>query len=489
MKISFFGMFVLLFAWSPAASQNMATQECGTGEVRLEGSINNFGCNYREIVLLEKIGRSAGHHGDWRMKSFQQIITYPMVISPPIETTDVQLICPGVFMKVHAFTRGNQVITETLENNVVFTIRNDVFHFKANMKPIGWVQGSELRFKWDPENNLLPELSGSLKGDRREIAVRILYPDAEHRRFVFDEDVPGKLTITAKAEAEPAVLTQDIQWSFEKIEGATMTADPPDLRGPEVAVTFTGLPESTYEFGFKRVRAILDLDGCRAEARQTIEIFYPILGRNNPSAGTYDLPNWFYYWRQTPAARPDDVGVVLEYRGRVGDYCRKYPGVPMYYTPIHSGGMGRIDVCDLANIDGSFFSYTFPKLSRDLNAVEDRQVGRFEGFRTIRYIDLFAAALLHEYQHKKFDEGWRSKPLAEVLEEDRDQDGIPDMIERRGDMRFIVGMKQSWFHDDPKLKIIEYDEEWLAYENMNSYVDGIYNKYDWAKPGKQWPEL
>jgi hypothetical protein len=220
--------------------------------------------------------------------------------------------------------------------------------------------------------------------------------------------------------------------------------------------------------------------------RQTIDVFYPTTATNNPSD---TLPNWYYYWRQTPAARPENEGVVTEYEGRFQGGCKLWPGVPMHYPPLGSGGNGRIRVCDLANIKGRFFTYEFPRLSRDLNAAEDRDVGRYDGFRTVRFIDLFAAGLLHEYQHKKFDEGWRAgRTPAQVADADRDGDGVPDQVERQGDMRFVVGMKQSWFSTHHVLSAIEDDEEWLAYEIQDSYVTGTYDRYDWARPGTQWPD-
>jgi hypothetical protein len=83
---------------------------------------------------------------------------------------------------------------------------------------------------------------------------------------------------------------------------------------------------------------------------------------------------------------------------------------------------------------------------------------------------------------------WVGKSNAQMKLLDQDQDGIPDHIERTNYMRFIVGRQQSWYRFHPRLKRIKYDEEWLAYEIQDKYVDGTYDNYDWAKPGKNWPD-
>ena len=350
---------LVLLGTALADAQTSVQRKCGTGEVRLRGSITNLGVTYQETVVIEKIGRSASHDGDWKMTSYQQVITYPWLVTVPfpIETVDVQQISPGIFMKVHGYTRGNQVITETVENNVVFTIRNNTFYFKANMKAIGTLTGDLLRFSWDKTNPLLPEDSGNLTGDYQQVSVSLLQPDAADRRFVFTPDKPGRLTIRARARVEPAEYAGQLQWQIQGVQGSQMSATPADLRGPEVEVVFTGLPESNNEFGSKEVRASLDVDGCRMDVRQTVDVFYPATAANNPSD---TLPNWYYYWRQTPAARPENDGIVTEYEGRFQGGCQLWPGVPMHYPPLGSGGNGRIRVCDLANIKGRFFTVRVP---------------------------------------------------------------------------------------------------------------------------------
>jgi len=47
-------------------------------------------------------------------------------------------------------------------------------------------------------------------------------------------------------------------------------------------------------------------------------------------------------------------------------------------------------------------------------------------------------------------------------------------------------LRLQWGYD-PEWKKIGRDEEFLAYEAMYDYKDGMYDEYDWGKPGKNWP--
>ncbi len=62
---------------------------------------------------------------------------------------------------------------------------------------------------------------------------------------------------------------------------------------------------------------------------------------------------------------------------------------------------------------------------------------------------------------------------------------------------YPTGLNPRWVSDlintrptggeDPEFKDINGDEEFLAYESTYDYKPGEYNKYDWGKPGKNWP--
>lgn len=77
--------------------------------------------------------------------------------------------------------------------------------------------------------------------------------------------------------------------------------EPVDSRGPYLTVTYKLLPEDNDSFGEKTITARLRSGACKAEESKKIKVFYPSTAENNP--GGLD-PNWFYYWGQTPAAKP-----------------------------------------------------------------------------------------------------------------------------------------------------------------------------------------
>lgn len=60
----------------------------------------------------------------------------------------------------------------------------------------------------------------------------------------------------------------------------------------------------------------MKVDGCTVEETKKVLIFYLRDEKNNPQ-GKY--PNWYYYWRQTPAAMPFGQNVRLAF------HCEEMP--------------------------------------------------------------------------------------------------------------------------------------------------------------------
>ena len=101
-------------------------------------------------------------------------------------------------------------------------------------------------------------------------------------------------------------------------------------------------------------------------------------------------------------------------------------------------------------------------------------------FLSYTYIDTFAVALMHEFTHFNnfhtfWPDGWKES-------EDRDEDDIPDRLE--AGMGFESVVKQTYWRD---FELTD-DEEFLTLEATYDYQVGTYDKYDWAKPGKNWPQ-
>jgi hypothetical protein len=289
----------------------------------------------------------------------------------------------------------------------------------------------------------------------------------------FSADRPGELTLDFRAKTTPSEYEEAITWSLPKLEPDTeVSFEPENRRGPGLRVTLRGLPSELAGFGKKEISAAVEREDCHARARRTIELFFPRDVSNNPGG---EKPNWFYYWRQTKAARPLGQAVALDYGGRTADLCSA-ADVTGIYNPKF--GYKVLVICDLSKLRPPF-ELVFPLLDR--NAAK-----KFSGMRTVRNIDTFAVVVLHEFQHFLADHNWYSKIPAELREKvDADLDGIPDALEPA--IGFDPKKFQTHFADHPKLKKVNGDEEWLAMESMREHVPGSLDELDWAHPGNQWP--
>ena len=247
------------------------------------------------------------------------------------------------------------------------------------------------------------------------------------------------------------------------------------------------------QFGLKRISARLDLDGCVAEPKVTFKMFYPLTATNHPQLGLraldeeYPYPNWFYYYKQTPAGKPaGGPPVEIYYGGRTwGCYDKNLGFLCGWYNRIYFGIRAFV-ICDLSANGASDLRLTYFRVN--WNKDPDGNIWwNYLGKGTLTYIDSFASAVIHEYQHllneKKF---WtdRNKSDGDRAEEDKDKDGIPDEDEAK--LGFDKGKIQTWSQEHPEVPA-QCDEDWLCYEAQTKYTPGQYKNHDWAHPGSQWP--
>lgn len=96
--------------------------------------------------------------------------------------------------------------------------------------------------------------------------------------------------------------------------------------------------------------------------------FYPRDAKNNPE-GKYR--NWFYYWKQTPAAKPLGQNVNIEFGGTDFDLC-KGGHVVAIFKPDYL--FKTIHVCDLTEKVGGDFKITIPLVNRyDLSTLLEKK--------------------------------------------------------------------------------------------------------------------
>lgn len=318
----------------------------------------------------------------------------------------------------------------------------------------------------------------------KSVKLIIVSPQDKSRHVFSDEhllsEYSNKLILELEAKTVPERYADSVEWTIPEIEGSSRTVVPASTsftpKGRKLTVVYTGLPEDNNEFGKKTVRATLNVDSCKIEETSKVQFFYPRDEKNNPD-GKY--PNWYYYWKQTPAARPFGQNVRIEYHcaGIPMDKCScLQQGVIGQYNPYYSG-YKTINVCNLKTNtwDTDRFWVQLPAVNRSKpSTLSERK------FFPYAYIDTFAVAVMHEFTHFNnfhtfWPEGWKES-------EDRDKDDIPDRLEP--EMGFRPDKKQTYWEGVD----LGGDEEFLTLESTYDYQTGTYDAYDWAKPGKNWPK-
>lgn len=316
-------------------------------------------------------------------------------------------------------------------------------------------------------------LSPCTGGDAPALAIDPTGWDA----MVFDEDgSEGRAEELAIANNVSKQDSARVVWTFPEIPGVWLTTDPESGRGQYVKVTYTNLPEDNGAFAVEEpVTASLSMCSEEVTAEMPVRFFFALKGTFNPD--DEDVPNWFYYWRQTAAGRGlsrSQVHYSPPQECQDDDPTKKTFG---FYVP----GDSHINVCD-------------PVTGSGWNSV----TGEFTDG-----IDTYATTVLHEWEHKKhyeqwwrnFDQEWTTRTGGPKYEDpcvhktcwtpeyrrdrrtvDRDRDKIPDRLERS------LGMNPKW-QDTHRCKMT--DEHYLAWLAEGLWQSGTADEEDWAAPGKR----
>jgi hypothetical protein len=261
-------------------------------------------------------------------------------------------------------------------------------------------------------------------------------------------------------EAEPSIY-----WTFPEIEGVTLTTDPEDGRGNMVGVEYQGMPEDNAAFDVQDPVKVT-LPGCsEVTAELPARFFFSVAGKGNPD--DEDVPNWFYYWRQTPAGQGLARSAV---RYEQGEMCNMENGGDVYgfYPP----GADHIYLCDAAS-----------------GTAWNKVTGEYTDG-----IDTYAVTVLHELEHKRhYDDWWRE--FDEQWKEDNGRSRFEDTTAYRADRRIVdrdgddipddreASLGMDTVPDTHRCKMT--DEHYLAWLAEGLWQIGAADKEDWAAPGKQ----
>jgi hypothetical protein len=451
--------------WCPKFSAELL------GESQVTGNI------YRERLLVYKVSAGEGYEGLWKIDLFEQTNIYPHNIGVAINTTDRHEFGNGVYMTTQCMGGGNTIQCRSFATNMHLEVVNGQIRMQHTTDIHGEVDGDQMSWKFDLNSPFEPTVKGPIeKVTEQKVELSILMPTIKNH--IFDDKEPvGELEIQLFAETTPDTYKNQVQWKMPQLEGSSLTFDNgTDGIGHKLKAIYTGLPASNADFGEQKLTALLKVGMCRAEETVDLKFFYSRDVKNNPE-GIY--PNWYYYYKQTPASKPNGQSINIKYADSAYD-CDS-PQVAGFFN--ESIDNNSIFICNLKKNLGAWFKQEVPLIYRFDNStlIEEKT-------KTTFYIDSYASLVEHEAHHKEMYYMWRhGKSSTQIAIQDQDADGIPDALE----MNMYLDPQQtlSWHNGpgDAFRNIIKYDEEILALEKNYFYSKYQYNLYDWAYPGANYP--
>lgn len=305
-------------------------------------------------------------------------------------------------------------------------------------------------------------ITGSAKKEPPEkkepASIKIVTPQKDDQ-FTFAKGDPGELEIDAEAEVK-GDCDADASWKVEEINGSKKKFDP-ETASNAVKISFEGLPGNSSHFGKKKITA----SACGKSDSVVVELFFPPDASNHPGAGNGTIPNWFYYWRQTKAAK------------------RYNPA----YAPekIATDGSKAIGQYDYA-ADKVFLT---DQIMQKSCAPRAKALGGKES----KGIDCFAETARHETRHQKERWEWwgATNPQALSFYErhklDFDGDLVPDDVEIKLAGKNCSKWDPTSCDGRPKDSLfdIEMNAYWIGWE----WAVGSADSEDWSWCGKQWDDV
>ncbi|MGE3276852.1 MAG: hypothetical protein AB7O67_17205 [Vicinamibacterales bacterium] len=284
-------------------------------------------------------------------------------------------------------------------------------------------------------------------------------------------DGRGMLTVQARGRAwhNGQDVSGQLRWEAEAMGRPTrLETTPFDGVGQDITFRYQGLPEANADFGQKRITARSREGRCACERETRVRAFFDPEARTHP--GQEDVPNWFHYWRQTPAAAA--VRPVLHYVPVVRDRDGRI------VLALYEGETGRIFVGDLIptplGCRPAVSAPGAPPVSRE------RATG----------LDCFAETLRHEVQHRDDAIEWwgdAAGPASAgmtVMWQDFDSDQVPNRVESQ-----LPGCSvTSQMSCDARPFDDVTDAEIRAYYTGWTWPLGSLNREDWScgPLAKQW---
>jgi hypothetical protein len=321
----------------------------------------------------------------------------------------------------------------------------------------------------------------------RSATLSVTIP-APQEQFAFDDQDTAAVEIPLQAFANPSDCAEEIIWEAPDIEGI----DKNILSGPAIGgegtalLVYSKLPRSNDDFGPITIRATLEHQVQDVE----VLLFFDPEATNHPedhptlrSLGVSgvppdSVPNWYYYWTQTPAMLGEAQGII-----------RYQPFIPAVNNPTdrvtarYEFAGDRLLISDRVYPDGC---------RERVDSVAHAPLGvRATG------VDCFGEMVRHEFQHRVQEmewwrSGWSGAPfvggvvrMGRFIWSDSDGDNVPAEVEVAlgggcsDQNRFSCGRRP--FADVTDAEIYAYYVGWNRWP-----VPGPATNVDWSKCGKQW---
>lgn len=467
--IRIMSLLLLVLASLPAS---YAGVKCPEMSVILKGTSNVMGTTFNETVVLEKErGGGSGVNGPWKITQYTGVHTYGHNVGNlNIPQSQIDL-GHGISMVCDAVVSGNRVTVTCDGGTAYLDVVNRKVGFINTNEWIGEIQGDTMTVKFDKGSPVESHKTGTIrKFTGGELDLNITEPQ-QNSKHLFSQATPGILQMTFKAEVKPANLKNKIRWTLPQIEGSTRTISPATAMGPEVTVTYKGLPAKNSEFGSREVKADIDAEVCEASDTKNVSLFFPRDVNNNPGGVE---PNWFYYWSQTSARQgPAKYGARnLECSGISGNTDKTLGYYASKYMPDH------YFICDLSKLGSDF--------RHNANAYDWATQLFIPSGQVVTGIDSFGKASAHENAHYTHYKDWwfqfkgQTQIQIALLKGplDKDKDDMLDSAEPS------LGFDPTKYMTYPQTN--EDDEEIHARLKESDWPVGSADKEDWAKPGKQW---
>jgi hypothetical protein len=294
--------------------------------------------------------------------------------------------------------------------------------------------------------------------------------------LIFDDKSPARLENKARAEARPAPWARDLKWKLPAVEGSETEPAEDERTGAEFPFGYKGMPERNKDFGKRNIEASFASArnrsaSCRNPEPQPVRFFFPRDAENNP--GSPNAPNWFHYWKQTPAALGHETAIHYQ------------PDVSKCTSEQTDRGGKTVQTRDFGYYPfNSFAEYIYVC---DLRPSGFKTALLFGGAK-VDGIDVFGVTVIHEWKHKTNFETWWKRGYS--TREDGDEDRIPDDKEESvTPPAFLTSIPGAPAKFDP----IKYDtfghgwgdEHYLAYAEELNWKVGSADSEDWSCPGHQ----